>query len=38
MSYTWTNDSPSIGLSGSGSGDILAFTNTTSTPITANIT
>jgi hypothetical protein len=40
MTYTWTNDTPSIGLSSSGIGDILAFTatNTTSVPITANIT
>ena len=39
MSYTWTNDSPSIGLSANGSGDILSFTaiNTNSAPITANI-
>ena len=28
--YTWTNDTPSIGLSDSGSGDILAFTATNS--------
>ena len=35
--YAWTNNTPSIGLSDSGSGDILAFTatNTTSTPVTA---
>ena len=39
MSYTWTNDTPSIGLSANGSGDILSFTaiNTNSAPITANI-
>ena len=38
--YTWTNNTPSIGLLSSGSGNIPAFTvtNTTSTPVTAIIT
>ena len=38
--YTWTNDTPSIGLSTSGIGDILAFTATNSStePIIATIT
>ena len=38
--YAWTNNTPSIGLSGSGSGDILAFTatNITTAPIVATIT
>jgi gliding motility-associated-like protein len=38
--YTWTNDSPSIGLPASGNGNINAFTatNTTANPITATIT
>ena len=40
MTYSWTNDTPSIGLSSSGSGDILSFTavNTISTPVNATIT
>jgi hypothetical protein len=38
--YQWTNDNPSIGLAGTGNGDIVSFqaTNTTNAPITANIT
>jgi gliding motility-associated-like protein len=38
--YTWTNDTPSIGLAASGTGDILGFTttNTTASPIVATIT
>ena len=38
--YAWINNTPSIGLSGSGSGDILAFTatNITTAPIVATIT
>ena len=38
--YAWINNTPSIGLSGSGSGDILAFTatNITTEPIVATIT
>ena len=37
---TWTNDTPSIGLAASGSGDIAAFTavNNTNNKITATIT
>ena len=37
--YTWTNDTPGIGLVSSGSGDIQAFTaiNTGSVPVTATI-
>lgn len=39
-SYTWTNDTPSIGLAAAGSGDIPAFTavNSTMAPVTATIT
>jgi gliding motility-associated-like protein len=38
--YTWTNDSPAIGLPASGNGNINAFTatNTTANPISATIT
>ena len=38
--YNWTNDTPSIGLAASGSGNIPSFTgaNTGSTPIVATIT
>jgi gliding motility-associated-like protein len=38
--YSWTNDSPSIGLPASGNGNINAFTatNTTANPIIATIT
>ena len=38
--YTWTNDTPSIGLPASGNGNINIFTatNTTANPITATIT
>jgi len=38
-SYTWTNDLPSIGLSGSGTGNITVFTavNGTSSPVTAAV-
>ncbi|MEN9304672.1 MAG: hypothetical protein RL264_3101 [Bacteroidota bacterium] len=38
-SYAWTNNTPSIGLGASGTGDIAAFTatNTTSSPVTATI-
>ena len=38
--YAWINNTPSIGLSDSGSGDILAFTatNITTEPIVATIT
>jgi len=37
--YTWTNDTPSIGLAASGSGNIAAFTaiNSGSAPVTATI-
>ena len=37
--YTWTNDTPSIGLAASGTGNIASFmaTNTGTTPITATI-
>ena len=37
--YTWTNDTPSIGLAATGSGDIAAFTaiNLTTAPIVATI-
>ena len=40
VSYAWTNDTPSIGLAASGSGDIAAFaaTNPTDAPVTATIT
>ncbi|MGI2909701.1 hypothetical protein, partial [Tolypothrix sp. VBCCA 56010] len=39
-SYTWTNDTPSIGLLASGSGNIAAFTasNAGTSPVTATIT
>jgi len=38
--FAWTNDTPSIGLAASGSGDIPAFTaiNTGASPVTATIT
>ncbi|MCX6266883.1 MAG: hypothetical protein NTW16_05925, partial [Bacteroidetes bacterium] len=38
--YLWDNDTPSINLSGTGSGNIAAFTatNTTAAPVTATIT
>ena len=38
--FVWTNDNTSIGLAGSGNGDIPSFTaiNTGITPVTANIT
>src|SRR6185312_4499352 len=38
--YTWTNNTPSIGLPASGTGDISSFTaiNNGNTPITATIT
>ncbi|MFZ4522018.1 MAG: GEVED domain-containing protein [Bacteroidales bacterium] len=38
--YTWTNDTPAIGLVTSGSGDITAFTavNLTTAPVIATIT
>jgi hypothetical protein len=38
--YSWTNNTPSIGLAASGSGNIAAFTavNTTQTPVVATIT
>jgi gliding motility-associated-like protein len=37
--YSWTNDTPSIGLASFGSGDITSFTaiNTSGAPITATI-
>jgi len=37
--YTWTNDTPSIGLAATGTGDIAAFTaiNLTTAPIVATI-
>ena len=40
ISYTWTNDNTDIGLAASGVGNIPSFTTTNSTtaPITANIT
>jgi gliding motility-associated-like protein len=39
-SYTWINNTPSIGLAASGTGNINAFTaqNTTDFPVTATIT
>jgi hypothetical protein len=39
-SYAWVNNTPSIGLSASGTGDIPAFTatNTTTDPVTATVT
>jgi hypothetical protein len=38
--YNWTNNTPSVGLAASGSGDIASFTgiNTTNAPIVATIT
>jgi gliding motility-associated-like protein len=38
--FTWTNDTPSIGLASSGTGNIASFTaiNTGTTPVTATIT
>ncbi|MBX2948391.1 MAG: gliding motility-associated C-terminal domain-containing protein [Crocinitomicaceae bacterium] len=38
--YTWTNDTPSIGLPSNGNGNINSFTatNTTSNPVIATIT
>ncbi len=38
--YNWTNNTTSIGLAASGTGDILSFTatNATNTPVTATIT
>ncbi|MBS1510736.1 MAG: hypothetical protein JST86_07855 [Bacteroidetes bacterium] len=38
--FSWTNNTPSIGLAASGTGNIAAFTavNTTSTAVTATIT
>ena len=40
VSYNWVNDNTSVGLAASGSGNIPSFTATNSTtgPITANIT
>jgi len=40
VSYTWTNNTPSIGLASSGTGNILPFTaiNNTAAPIVATIT
>ena len=37
--YTWTNDTPSIGLAASGNGDIASFTavNNGASPVTATI-
>ncbi len=39
VTYTWTNDQPSIGLAGSGTGDITSFTaiNGGTAPIVATI-
>lgn len=38
--YNWTNNTPSIGLAASGSGDIASFTatNITNAPVTATVT
>ncbi len=38
--YNWTNNTPSIGLAATGTGNIAAFTavNTTTSPVTASIT
>lgn len=38
--FNWTNNTPSIGLAATGTGDIAGFTatNTTSAPVTATIT
>jgi gliding motility-associated-like protein len=40
VSYSWTNNTPSIGLASSGTGNILPFTaiNNTASPIVATIT
>jgi len=40
VSYSWTNNTPSIGLASAGTGNILPFTaiNNTSSPIVATIT
>lgn len=40
VSYSWTNDTPAIGLASSGTGNILPFTaiNNTASPIVATIT
>ncbi len=40
VSYTWTNNNPSIGLAASGSGNIASFnaTNNSTVPVTATIT
>lgn len=40
VSYNWTNNTPSIGLASSGTGNILPFTaiNNTASPIVATIT
>ena len=40
LTYNWFNDNTSIGLAASGSGNIASFTatNTTTAPVTANIT
>lgn len=40
VTYSWTNNQPSIGLASSGTGNIPSFTatNTTNAPITATIT
>ena len=40
VTFNWTNDTPSIGLAATGTGDIAAFTglNTTATPVVATIT
>jgi len=40
IAYSWTNNTPSIGLAANGVGDISSFTavNTGTTPITATIT
>ncbi len=39
-SYAWTNNTPSIGLAASGSGNIASFTatNTTAAPVTSTVT
>ena len=38
--YTWTNNTPGVGLAASGTGDIASFTavNNGSSPVTATIT
>ncbi|GAB4093256.1 adventurous gliding motility protein AgmC [Flaviaesturariibacter terrae] len=40
LSFTWTNNTPSIGLAASGTGTIPSFvaTNSTASPVTATIT